>query len=127
MTMRLKIEESFYSKRGTHMGERSIRMASQIELLVMELWVTQDTYARAAPLLESLRRRTLSRRRYEILVAIMTANALATGQPDESSALLEVMGRMWAKCPARYLPDLRPLRRKIRALLARVRREDPGP
>ena len=117
--MRLKIEEAFYAPRGRHQGERSIRMASPIELLVMELWVTQDTYKQAAPLLERLRQRTLTRRKYETLVALMTANALTTGQPDATAALLTVIERMWDRCPARWLPDLRPLSLALRRAIAR--------
>jgi len=107
------IEHAFYSKPGQHQGadglrvrrppgQTRVRLASEIESM-LELYVTEKTYFRAGPLVDKLRKRTISRRHYELLVAIMMENMLTTGQVDETEAILKVMARLWRRCPRRYL------------------------
>lgn len=105
----LKIEQAFYSHPGPRQGAPTVRMASRAELM-LELWVAPAIFARAAPLVDRLRLRRLTRYQYEALRSMLTENSLVTGQVDETLAMLEVVARMWRRCPACWLPDLRPLK-----------------
>jgi len=80
---------------------RGIRLATDLDR--MELLVSHETFIRCAPLIERLRRRTINRRRYELLRAIMVENAMVTGQVDETETALAALARHWRWCPARYL------------------------
>ena len=115
----MKLEDLFYRRHylGWTEGEAHVRVASQAEVL-MELWCDAETYEKAEPLMDRLQRRTLRRHQYETLVAVMTANSLKTGQVDETEALMKLIAGMWRACPARWVPDLRPLRRWVKARLA---------
>lgn len=107
------IEHAFYSKPGRRQGDRGlrvrrppgqnkVRLASQIESM-MELWVTEATYMRAGPLVDRLRNKTISRRHYKILVAIIMENCLTTGQVEETEQILVTLAKLWGRCPQRYL------------------------
>ena len=113
----MKIENAFYSKGGIRQGAPTVRVAHHIETLI-ELWVEGDRFYRIAPLTDAIRKRRITRRKYELLISLLTENALATGQVDETAQILEALGGMWRECPARYLPDLRPLRLALKRWIA---------
>jgi hypothetical protein len=82
---------------GVH-DHRKVRFATAWELLV-----PMDVFERAAPMLERLRSRTITRRRYRLLRALIVENAVRTGQPDETAGVLRALDQQWAACPLRYL------------------------
>jgi hypothetical protein len=95
------IEMDFYGRPGGWPGQPNVRMASELDTL--DLMVSEDVFLRTAPLVEKLRRRTIGRRHYALLCAVMVENAMLTGQVDETAAVLRVLAKHWARCPARYL------------------------
>jgi hypothetical protein len=95
------IEMEFYGRPAGWTGQPNVRMASELD--TMELMVSEDVFLRTAPLVERLRRRTIGRRHYRLLCAVMVENAMRTGQVDETEAVLRVLAKHWTRCPARYL------------------------
>jgi hypothetical protein len=84
-------------------------------------------FLRAAPLVEKLRNRTISRTRYGQLHAIMAQNALLTGQVDETAKVLTAMDEQWKWCPARYLSLLNPRTFAFALQRRMVRNAERGP
>ena len=132
-----QLENAFYSKPGQHQGASALRAWSPTptgarhigmifgskrvmpvvevrladELDVTELLVDESVFLRTAPLIDKLRDRTLSRRRYGQLVAVLTENAMKT-PPDETRRVLAAVDRRWKTCPAAHIPDIfAPVRR----------------
>jgi hypothetical protein len=99
----MNVEQSFYSRPGQRQGSPGIRVASRIENQLTELYVTEETFNRAAHLVDRLQRRVISRRHYRILVAIMIENSLRTGQVEETEQVMLVLAKLWRSCPQRYL------------------------
>ena len=132
-----QLENAFYSKPGQYQGASALRVVpdpdreKQIEMIfgsrrvmpvvevrladeldVTELLVDESVFLRTAPLIDKLRDRTLSRRRYGQLVAVLTENAMKTGQVDETRRVLAAVDRRWKTCPAAHVPDIfSPIRR----------------
>ena len=63
----------------------------------------QPRFERAAPLVDRLATKTITRRRYRLLRALIVEASLQTGQTDMADFVLHAMERQWHKCPLRYL------------------------
>jgi hypothetical protein len=109
------IEVTIVQRHGfrQHIRSGMIRMANDLD--TMELLVSDDVFFRATSLVDRLRRRTITRPRYETLVALITENALRTGQVEETQEVLGLLDRHWRRCPARYLPSLTLILRRVAA------------
>ena len=75
-------------------------------LRLAEAWefaVPSGVFERAAPLVDRLATKTITRRRYRLLRALIVEASLQTGQTDMADFVLHAMERQWHKCPLRYL------------------------
>jgi hypothetical protein len=57
-----------------------------------------------APLVARLTSGTASRRDHETLLALLTHNAMFSGQVDETAVIVAIVDRYWRRCPKRYWP-----------------------
>lgn len=101
----------------------SVRMADDLDHA--ELAILHHLAYPIEPLIIRLRTHTLGRVGHDRLVAILTENALLTGQTDDTATILAAIERKWAWCPLRYIPwPPRTLRHLFRA--APTRRAGAG-
>jgi hypothetical protein len=68
-----------------------------------ELMVPDHIYERASPIINQLADKTITRRKYKLLRALLIENALLTGQPDVTDHILAAIEQRWRRCPLRYL------------------------
>jgi hypothetical protein len=88
------------------LGFKSAPTPPTLHLHVAQAWelmVPDDVYRRAAPLVNALATRTINRKHYKLLRALLVENALLTGQPEVTEHILGAIEKQWSRCPWRYL------------------------
>ena len=116
----MNLVELAFGSKPIHIGAPLIRVADDLDIL--ELYVPEHTFFRAGGLIQKLRNRTLSRRGHDALVAILTENAMITGQVDITKQVLTAIDYQWRRCPGRYVPDRRTVGSLFSRLAAQARR-----
>ena len=68
-----------------------------------ELAVPPEIFERAAPLVDRLASKTMTRSQYNRLRSLIVRVSLETGQSEVADAVLTAIAIQWARCPLRYL------------------------
>jgi hypothetical protein len=79
---------------------------TKVTVRVAEAWemsMPEAVFERAAPLVDRMAMKTISRRKYRLLRALIVEVAMETGQVDAADGVLLAMERQWRKCPLRYI------------------------